>query len=218
MYVASLVQGLIGMLPEFFGGMAGLLMGWAWGRWQARKAWKKKSFERSVVLGLNSIDLHPDAAPGEPVASLRLRTLFERPLEMVLPQPSMQQVVKEAMDKTTVAMPILRFPKDGSWFILNAILNQIASQFAEGVIREELGYEVKKRLYLFCMTFERDDRMYQYKTRIMLMDKELFLHFPEAGEVAVETESHLLRVETLRALRKEYQQNPHLFMAIELAL
>lgn len=216
MFFASFLNSLLGLLPEFFGGMAGLLVGWAWGRIQAKRAWKNKRFERSLVLGLNVIEIYPDAGPGEPQASLKLRSLFERPLEDVMLQPSMQKLVKEAMEKTTAERSILQFPKDGAWFLLNTILNQIATQFAEGVIREQLGYEVKKDRFLFCMNFERDDRLYQYKTRIMMMKKDDFLNFPDQGIVSVESESHLLRVEALRQLKQEYQTNPHLFMEIEL--
>ncbi|TNE46155.1 MAG: hypothetical protein EP343_24690 [Deltaproteobacteria bacterium] len=216
-FVASVWQSLLGMLPEFFGGMAGLLVGWMWGRWQARKAWKSKSFKRSVVLGFNAIENFPEAGPNEPVAALRLRTFFERPLEEVLPLPSMQSLVSSVMQKTTKESPVLPFAKDDAWFVLNSVLNQIATQFAAGTLRKELGYDVIEREFLFCMTFERDDRMHQFKIRIMMMDKEAFLHFPDEGEVAVERQPHRLRVETLRAIKRDYYANPHLFATIKLA-
>lgn len=217
-YVSTIWQSLLGLLPEFFGGMTGVLVGWLWGRWQASRSWKQKSFTRSVVLGLNAIENHPAPAPGQPVSTLRLRTVFEQPLETLFPHLSMQSVVSAAMDKTTKDDPLLRFPKEDSWYILNAILNQIATQFADGAIREQLGYSVKKSWFVFCMTFERDDRMHQFKTRVMLMQRDAFLQFPESGAVNVERETHQYRVETLRFLRKEYDKNPHLFMAVELTL
>lgn len=215
---STLWQSLLGMLPEFFGGMAGILIGWLWGRWQANRSWKQKSFTRSVVLGLNAIENHLPSEANPYVSTLRLRTVFERPLEQLFPHLSMQSVVSTAMDQTTKEDPLLRFPQEDSWYILNAVLNQIAGQFSEGMIRQQLGYPVKKNWFIFCMTFERDDRMHQFKTRIMLMERDSFLQFPLSGPVSVERETHQYRVDTLRFLRNEYNKNPHLFMSIELCL
>jgi len=217
-YFAAGAESVFNAVLKLLGPIIGLLVGWFWGQWQANSAWKKKKFTNRTVLSLNVIDLYDAPAEGAPVGALKLRTLFERDLSDVFHNQAMESMVKEAAKATAPGDPILRFPKDDVWFILNSILNQIAEQFAVGTLKADMGGDVAKTWYTFCVTFEHEERMHQFKPRILLMQRDTFLSFPDTGEFDLETPHHEVRVETLRLLKAERQKNPHLFMDLELTL
>lgn len=203
------------VLPEMLATAVGLLIGWLWGTWRALAAWKKKEFRSNVVLSLNS--LLPPTKENYKV-SLKLRTLFERNLEDLLPNRAMQDLVQKAISKTTESDPILRFEKEDSWYILNAILNKIAEMYPEGSLKKDMGIGTESKWYVFCLTFERSGSMRIQKPRVMIMEKQKFLNFPEAHEVELEDpQRHTTRVETLKALKKDYRESPHLFLDMEIA-
>ena len=206
------------LLEQLLGLFGGLFIGWFWGQWQGKKNWKRKEFRDSLMVSLNAVEFFPQAAPGEPVASLKLRTLFQRDLPTLLHNQVMRDSVQTAMKKTSPGNPLLRFSKDDSWFILNAILNQIAEQFAQGEVKAEMGLAVTKRWYTFCLTYEKEGEMRQWKPRALLFDREKFLAFPNTGEIELESPHHQARVATIRSLKQEQHQNPHLFMEIELSI
>jgi len=213
-------EGLLEFLPKLAGPLAGLAVGWAWGRWRSYQSWKSKEFRGTVALSLNAIDIYE--APNEEgqTAALRLRTIFERELSSVFPSRAIFNKVKTAIESSQDVEqdPILRFEKEDAWFVLNSVLNKIAEQFSVGTLRADMGADVLKRRYLFCITYEHEKRMHQFKPRILMFDKEKFLAFPESGEVKLETHKHSVRVETLRHLKQAYQSTPHLFMELEITL
>ena len=209
------MEQILNFLPEMLATVVGLLIGWLWGNWRALVAWKKKEFRSNVVLSLNS--LLPPTKENYKI-SLKLRTLFERSLQDIFPNRAMQDIVQRAINKTTETDPILRLEKEDSWHILNAILNKIAGMYPEGSLKKDMGIKTESKWYLFCLTFERSGSMRTQKPRIMIMDREKFLNFPEANEVELEDpQRHTTRVNTLLALKKDYRENPHLFQEMEIS-
>lgn len=206
-------------LLKLFGPILGVLAGWYWGQWQANASWKKKEFKTVLLLGLNQIQrLDPQASEQKYAASLKLRTLFERKIESIFPNKAMLDLVTQGIEKTTEQDPLVRFPKEDGWFVLNRVLNEIAEQFATGTLKRDMGLPVHNQSYLFCLTFERDGKMHQFKPRVLMIQKQELLNFPDNGAILLESPNHEVRVRTLRQLKKEYQSNPHLFMELEISL
>jgi len=201
---------LTGLWDNILAGVMILLIGWFWGRWRTMRIWKSKQFKDRVVLSLNTLQKQ-----GEKYA-LTLRTLFEKDLFDVLQNHSMVKIVQNAIEETTAQNPILKLPKEDAWYVLNAVLNKIAEQSAEGILRRDMGMNVVTQRYIFCLTFEKEGGLRMQKVRIMMMQKEHLVNFPDAGEILLESSKHSTRIQTLRILKEEFKTNPHLFMEIEI--
>ena len=214
----DVLAAVLDFIPKILGAVLGVFAGWMWGQWQAGSAWKKREFNNSILLSLNIIEPFTEPREDKAVASLKLRTLFERDLRHVMRNTAMQSEVRAAMERAKAEGPVLSFPEEDSWYILNTILNQIAEQFAAGTMRDDMGGEVQKRWYVFCLTYEHSELMHQFKPRILLIDKERFWAFPKEGEVLLESYKHEVRVDTIRLMQEKYEKHPHLFMELELAL
>ncbi len=191
-------------------GALALALGWFWGRWRAMRIWKSKEFKDRAVLALNTLQTE------EGKTKLSLRTLFEKDLRDVLQNDSMVRIVENAIEKVTPENPLVPIDKEDSWYVLNAILNKIAEQFATGILRRDMSMPIQSKRYVFCITFEKEGGIRMQKTRIMMLQKEHLVNFPEAGEILLESEKHSTRIQTLRIMKQEMQKNPHLFMDIEL--
>lgn len=217
-YVAAGWMDIFDSLLKMLGPVIGVVIGWLWGQWQANSAWTKRQFTNNLVLSLNMFKKYDVPEEGGPVGALKLRTLFERSLESLYPNKAMLQMVKDAGGETKPGDPILRFPEEDAWFILNNILNKIAEQFATGTLKDDMGMETHKRWYIFCLTFENDENLQQFKPRVLMMDKESFESFPETGTFDLESHHHTVRVDTIRQLKRDYKAHPYLFMSIQLSL
>jgi hypothetical protein len=218
MLFAAEVMSLLDSILKLLGPVIGIFVGWFWGQWQARSAWNKKEFTSNLILSLNIVKLNENPQEDEPVGSLQLRTLFEHKLEEIFANRVMTDIFLAAGKETTPTDPLMRFPKDDSWFLLNSILNKIAGHFSTGTLKAEMGQAVTKKWYTFCVTFEHDESMPQFKPRVLMIDREILQAFPETGTFQLESHHHEVRIDTLRLLKKEYKTHPHLFMDIELAI
>lgn len=198
---------------EFLTAIVILTVGWTWMMWRSSTAWRKKEFKDRVLLSLNCIE-----TTNEGKTFLRLRTLFEKDIHDVLHNNAMVGIVRRHLRKVKVGDPLVRLPKEEAWYVLNAILNKIAEQFATGTLRKDMGLPTTTKSYTFCLSFELQGAIRIQKLRIMMIEKEKLLRFPDAGPVEVESQTHLIRVETLRLMKNELAKNPHLFMHVELSL
>jgi hypothetical protein len=203
---------LQGIWEQIVAGVIILLVGWMWVTLRSIQAWRKKQFRDRVLLSLNSLDKKGDKT------TLKLRTLFERDIHDVFQNNQMEKLVQEAVTQVSENDPLLHLSQDQAWYVLNAVLNRISEQFASGLLKRDMGIPVTSKWYTFCLTFEKEGGVRIQKLRIMLMEKELFNNFLNAGEIGVESDKHLFRIQTLRLLRQEYDKNPHLFMNIELCM
>lgn len=189
-----------------------ITVGILWGRWRAIVAWRKKEFKDRVLLSLNCIEKKDDKLV------LKLRTLFERNIHDVLQNDMMENIVNGAISDVHENDPILRLPPEDAWYVLNAILNRMSELFAAGFLRQEMGLAPGCKRYTFCLTFEKEGGIRIQKLRVMLIEKEKLLNFPENAQWVLESDKHKFRLQTLSFLKKELQKNPHLFMDIELCV
>lgn len=202
-----------GFWEQILGALAILTLGWLWGRWLSTSAWKKKEFKNRILLSLNSLTTDEQGN-----TFLRLRTLFEREMEDIFHNRIMVALVKQGIKDVQVGDPILKFPKEDAWYVLNAVLNKISEQFSTGGLRKDMGMPVTTKWYTFCLTFEIEGAIRMQKPRIMMIERDKLINFPASDDIRVESEKHLIRIQTLRTLQRKRQTNPHLFMDIELSM
>jgi len=181
-------------------------VGWFFGRRRARNDWKNKEFLHRLNVSLNVIQ------PGQP---LRIRTLIEKPCSEVFLNAVAVDAVTRAARRTTEQMPLLPLPKEDYWHYLNAVLNEVSEQFAQGQVRREMGLPVTCRHYVMALTCECAGEMRTRKIRAMLVAKEILLKLGDKPP-AFEHPTHLTRWETLKTMAREYAARPWQFLEVEL--
>lgn len=197
---------------EMAGGLVALAAGRYWGRRRARREWERKEFMHRLMLSLNSI---VSDASGRP--TLAIRTLLEKNLREVFLNDIASQKVLEAAGKTTAADPILPIAPDDRWHLLNAVLNEVAETFSAGTLARDLGLPVRAQRYLICLTNEVAGPVRTQKVRAMVVRRDRLL----AGafeNLALESDHHSTRLDTLRHMRATYSTTPGLFLEVDLAV
>ena len=180
-------------------------VGWAFGYWRARRSWAKREFLDRLNFSLNTIDN----------GTLKIRTLAEVDAASVFLNREAARRVVKAANRTTAADPILPLPKEDYWFYLNAILNEVSERFAVGLLRRDLGEEVRTATYLMCLTCEAAGAARTRKVRAMLIRKDRLLSLP-AEAPKLESPNHAVRWQTLHILKSQFESNPWRFLEIEL--
>jgi len=180
----------------------------AWiGKRRAKAEWSKKRFLDRINFSLNSI------VDG----TLQIRTLVEKNCREVFLNDVAVERVHEAAKRTTAESALLPLDKDERWFMLNAVLNEISEQFADGFVRRDMGLPVQKQNYVICLTYENDGALMTRKIRAMVVRKDLFTHLP-ADMPKLERPHHATRYNTLRQLATVYQQDPSHFLDVEICI
>ncbi|QDT16829.1 hypothetical protein [Alienimonas californiensis] len=194
------------------------LVGWFLGHRRAKSNWRKREFFDRVNFSLNSLAPAEKQADGQPgPRTLRIRTLAEMNAGDVFLNAAARDAVTASARRTTAADPTLPLPQEDYWFYLNAVLNELSERFAAGLLRRDLGQQVRGEIYLVSLTCEAAGAMRQRKVRAMVIRKDLLLDLPE-GEPTYEAPTHTTRWETLRFLAAEYGRNPWKFLEVELCL
>ncbi len=187
--------------------VASFLVGRWWGRFQARKQWEKKHFLDRIIVSLNGF------ADGW----LKIRTVFERPLAEIFPNPVALEKVRAASLRTTADNPILPLAAEDRWYLLNYVLNAVAERFTDGLVRYDAGQPLKPVSYLLFLTCEvvGPDRI--RKVRAMLLRKDLVEDFPYWDTLPkLERDWHRDRVLTLRNAVELYRKEPDNFIPMEI--
>ena len=182
-------------------------LGWYFGRRRASADWKKQEFLDRLNLSLNTI------ANGK----LLIRTLSEKRCEDVFLNSAAADTVQKIALKTTATDPILPLPADENWFYLNSVLNDLSEQFADGLLKRDMGGSVTTATYLIALTCESSGAMKTRKIRAMIIQKSLLQNLP-ADTPAFEAPHHSTRWATLQFLANEYSKNPARFMEVELSV
>lgn len=188
-------------------GVAIAAVSWWLGRRRAARQWERKEFLDRLNVSLTTID----------GGTLKIRTLLEKPCEAVFLNRNASATVLAAAVETTEANPIIPLPADDRWYYLNAVLNEIAEHFADGVLRRELGHETKSAWYVICLTNEQAGAVRTRKVRAMVVRESLLKTLPEKPP-KFEAENHSTRWETLQTLAKRYAEDETQFLRIELCL
>lgn len=182
-----------------------MLVGWVLGKRKASKDWDKREFFDRLNISLNIIR----------DGRLKLRTLNETRCELLFANSKAAQTVIDAAKKTTVDDPLLPLPEKDYWYYLNAVLNELSEQFAQGALREDLGLPVTCAEYVICLTSEADANIRMRKIRALIIRKSLLEALPEKCP-KVDREQHQTRWRTLQKLAAAYEKSPHRFLTVEL--
>lgn len=181
--------------------------GWFIGKRRARREWRSREFLGRLNFSLNTID---DGV-------LKIRTLSEKSCEEVFLNQVAAERATAAAKKTTPEDPTLPLKKDDYWYYLNAVLNEVSEQFAEGLIRRDMGLPVKSEEYVICLTCESAGEIRTRKVRAMVIRKELLTHLP-LEKPEFEAKTHATRWTTLLILAGLYDREPWKFLTVELCL
>lgn len=191
------------LIPSMIGVVCGYFM-----LRQARKSHNRREFLNQVNFSLNIVT----------GGRLLIRTLIERPCADVFLNPVLTKLVLKAAQQTTkdnCLLPIRN--RNDYWLCLNELLNEVSQRFADGFVKLDLDPNVRREVYLMCITCEVSDHIRTRKIRVMLIKKSLLLDFP-ATDPAVDFPTHTTRILTLRQLARAYQSEEwkHCFVEIEL--
>ena len=190
--------------------LVGLFAGRWWGRYQARKRWRRhESFDRLNI----SVNVLADDR-------LRIRTVLERPLEEIVPNLHARDQLLEASKVPKPWSPLIYLDKaEDMRFVLNCILNATAEHFSAGEIRRHGGQDVACVSYEIFLTCELAEAAFERKIRAMLMKTEDLENFPFVDKMPeLERKTHNVRVDTLRRAAEIYKERPEMFARIELCV
>ena len=205
--------------------LVGLVIGWWWGRRKAKREWNKKQFIRRLNVSLNLLE--PNKTTGGP-PTLRIRTLLEKDAKDVFLNDVAVEHLVAAANKTKKDDPLLPLGDD-SWYMLNAVLNEISEQFAAGFLKSDLGLPTCVGTYIIALTYERDGAMKTQKVRAMVIQKDslracLPTRNDETGEKTeplephYERPNHATRWRTLRQLALAWQAEPERFLEMQIVM
>jgi len=166
---------------------------------KSRIIWSSRNFLGRMNFSLNYIQDN----------TLKIRTLREADIDQILlNNPHGKRVVlKYARRHTSLDNPFLELPKGDRWIVLNAILNEISEQFADGFLAASMGHPVKMTTYVFGITCEKDKRVRLNKIRVMLIEKSLLERIDTIEDLQFERPSHVVRLETLRNMKEIYNDD-----------
>ncbi|MCB9830841.1 MAG: hypothetical protein H6807_00070 [Planctomycetes bacterium] len=191
-------------------GLVLLVLGRVWGRFRARREWQAKEFKNRLMVSMNSI------VDGR----LLIRTVLEKDMHEVLLNGLAVAALREAGQKTSESDPVIHLAEADRWHILNAVLNEVAENFKEGLFARDLGLPVVVGRYVFCLTNEVAGDLRTRKIRVMIQRPELLAEDgPELQSLELASPHHRTRLETLAAMRRQYRGGASEdFMTVELAL
>lgn len=182
-------------------------IGWWIGLRRARARWRRREFLDRINVSLNILN----------EGRLQIRTLVEKSCDEVFLNSAAVETVLAAAKKTTADNPILPLPQNDSWYFLNAVLNEVGEQFAEGQVKRDLGLPVTRGQYLLCLTYESAGELRTRKIRAMMIRKDILLNLP-AETPQFDSPHHITRWKTLQHMRAAYEKTPEQFIAVEICL
>lgn len=183
-WMRALVFGVLTLSSSWLGGYLSL------------RAWRKHKFYHRVNVSLNYISND----------TLKIRTLFETDLSnILLNNPAAVKIVTRAAKRTTPDNPFLMFSSEDNWYILNAVLNEIAERFQVGTMKASVdAYSSHIINVRFALTCEKDDDVKLHKIRILVIsEKECSnIYKDKVQNIQFESEHHHVRWETLNKMIK----------------
>ena len=192
---------------KILAGAAIAAVSWYLGRRRAVRTWRDRVFLDRLNFSLTSIR----------EGTLQVRTLIECPSADVFPNRAAIEAVNAAAAKTTPNNPLLPLLQADRWYYLNAVLNEVAEHYSVGVLRRDLGHDVKSATYLICLTNEKAGEIRTQKIRALVVRKDLLMALPEK-QPKLESPNHVSRWTTLQTMKVEYERDPSQFLTVELCL
>jgi hypothetical protein len=178
-----------------------------WGNYRARKQWESREFTSRFQVSLNIFQDN----------TLKIRTLFERPLHEVFINPMAVAQVQAASLQTTPDNPILGLNPSDRRFLMTFVINAISECFRDGLVRHDAGEKMRTVTYLVFLTCEVLDETMFRKVRAMMLRKEVMDNFPYMETLPkLERDKDQVRMKALRQAVAIYQAEPDLFHPIEI--
>jgi hypothetical protein len=168
--------------------------------WVARIRLARRDFLHRINFSLNDIEDN----------ELKIRTLKESDIEQIIlnNRHARNLLVGAARAaRSSEKSPFLDLPESCSWLVLNAILNEISEMFPGGPVAKSMGIPVRSVWYVFGVTCEWDDDVKMRKIRVMLMAEELLKRLDQYPDLKYQHPWHRVRHETLRRMRKLYDED-----------
>jgi len=165
---------------------------------RATNQWTQRQFLSRVSFSINSITSDKQ---------LEVRTLFERNLEQLLLQNNRATaLVLSAAGKATLSDPILQFPYQDGWIILNSVLNEVSSINPVGFLLSG-SHSMVHKWFVFGITCEKNPELFQKKLRVLLItESELRdISIGKIEEPKLSNEFLKVRWETLQTMAKHYR-------------
>lgn len=178
---------------------------------KTRATWKSRNFMSRVNLSLNYVEDN----------KLKIRTLREDDIgRILLGNKHGKRLLLRAARKTTVGEPFLSLPQPDAWVVLNAILNELSEQFADGFLARSMGLSTRSATYVFGVTCEKDRDVRINKIRVMIIKRSLLERIDDLEEVEFESPLHHIRLETLRLMKRIFldKDRGHLLRSMELVV
>ena len=199
---------------EFALPLLGVVVGWLWGRGRAKREWAAKAFIRRLNVSLNLFE----RAPGDSGPTLRIRTLLEKDAADVFLNDVAVDHLVAAAGRTTKDDAILPLGDD-SWFMLNAVLNELSERYSDGLIRRDLGVATTSAWYVIGLTYERDGTMKTQKLRAMVVQRDTLAAIADGmDEPKFERQNHNTRWRTLGQMARAWRKEPGRFLEVELVV
>ena len=184
------------------------LFGGVWiGKRRARAEWSKRRFLDRINFSFNTF--HD--------GTLQIRTLVEKNCRDVFLNDIAVERVLAAAKKTSAENPILPLASSERWYMLNAVLNEMSEQFAQGFLKRDMKLPVQSANYLICLTYENDGALMTRKIRAMIIRKELLLNLPSEPP-KYERPHHSTRFRTLQQLAAAYAVDTSNFLDVEICI
>jgi hypothetical protein len=184
--------------------VASLFIGKWWGRWRSSREWARKQFLGRFMVSLNNFSDD----------YLKIRTIFERSIEVVFTNTTAAEKVMAASRLTTAENPILPIASEDRWFLLNFVLNAVAEEFTQGLVAYDAGQPMKPVTYLIWMTCEQVGPDRVRKVRAMMIRKDTLLDLPKQ-QPKFEQPWHSDRMVTLKSAADQYASDPSHFLSLE---
>jgi len=182
-----------------------------WGRFLARRRFRRREFLDYLNVSLNTIYLDGDRP------TLGIRTLLEKPAKEVFLNPIAAEQFGQYARQTDETHSLVKIPKEHRWHFLNAVLNEVAEKFAAGAVAKDLGQPVTEQTYLLFLTREVDGDVRTHKPRAMLARKD-HLVGRRYEELALERPHHRKRLATLKEALDLYLKDPGHFIEMKIAM
>jgi hypothetical protein len=196
-----------GVASKILSAVALMVFGAMFGGWRARRSFYDRRFFDQLNVSMTYFEDN----------TLRIRTLYEKPVSEVFLNKAAVNAIVAAAQKTTPEDPLLPLKQDDYWTYLNSVLNNVAGHFSVGQMKKEMGLPVQSERYLLCLTREVAGDIRSHKVRVMVVRKSLLENLPEEAP-HLEVEHHSNRWRTLQLMAKRWKSTPHCFLEMEISV
>lgn len=184
---------------------------WWWRRRTKKQHWRARTFLSRVITSVDFIQGN----------LLKIRTLWEQEIhEVLLSNEEATEVVLAAAEATKKGGdPFLEIPIPDYWYVLNAVLNELAEGFQEGTLALANGSTAFRTVrYIFGITCEKGDGIRAQKIRVIMVSEDYLsqLALGKIEKPEFESPTHELRWLTHQQMAHRYEKKSVSLMAIDL--